>query len=38
MCIKANQMPPVEKQFCDAYRCKKAPLGGAFLCGRDSLS
>jgi hypothetical protein len=29
--MEANQMPPVENQFCDAPSCKKAPLNGAFL-------
>jgi hypothetical protein len=29
--MKANQMPPVENQFCDAHECKKAPASGAFF-------
>src|SRR5215210_8324500 len=31
VCMEANQMPPVEKQFCDSQGCEKAPLDGAFL-------
>src|SRR5215208_4692498 len=34
--MEATHMPPVEKQFCDASGCKKAPSNGAFRNGKRS--
>src|SRR6266566_1891774 len=38
MWMKANQMPSVENQFCDARKCKRAPLGGALFAIESQLT